>query len=122
MRRYDAADYSDLSSWLSKRGMPLSQKMDLPEVGYIEPDVACGFLIQTDTKTAIIDFVISNPEASRRERNSALNCILRELIKHARWLHYKRINASIQVSVSKELAKSVGFRELGEHSEFMKEL
>ena len=107
MRRYDSADYSDLTSWLSKRGLPLSQKMDLPEVGYIEPDVACGFLIQTDTKTALIDFVISNPDASRRERSSALNSILRELIKHARWLNYRLVSASIQVSASKELAKSV---------------
>lgn len=122
MRRYEESDYFEITSWISKRGMTLASKMDVPEVGYIEPGVACGFIIQTDTRTAIIDFFISNPDAARRKRSNALYSILSELIKHARWLNYKKLNASIRVEASKELAKNLGFREVGEHSEFAKEL
>lgn len=122
MRRYEATDYPEIVSWLEKRGLNLSQKMDLPEVGYFEPGVACGFLIQTDTKTALFDFFISSPEVSRKARSRAIESITSELIKHARWLHYKRINCSIAIMANKERAKTFGFREVGDHTEFVKEL
>ena len=122
MRRYEPSDYSDLEEWIKKRGMLLASKMELPEIGIIEPGIGCGFLVQTDIKTAILDFFFSNPEASRKRRHDALFEIGQGLIQEARWLDYKRVSCSSRFVITQDLARSLGFRELGEFTDFIREV
>lgn len=122
MRHYEMEDYPELASWFRARGLALPCDRDLPDEGLIISGVAAGFLIQTDTSTAILDFFITNPETSPRARGEALNEISRGLIERARALGFRRVTCDSQLDTIVRRARALGFQELGEFKSFSKEI
>lgn len=122
MRLWEISDYDQVSSWFKARSMPSPRRGDFPQVGFIVEGVAVGFLVQTDTPCAIIDFFISNPAASRRKRREALDSITDELVRAARSLGFRAVKADTEILTIKKRAQRSGFRALGEFSSFIKGL
>lgn len=122
MRLYEPEDFKQVAGWFRVRGLGELQRNHLPDVGYIEEQVACGFLIQTELPYAILDFFITNPEAGRRRRYAALDAITSELLRKARFLECKAVRASSQINSIESLAKRHGFRAMGDYALFLKEL
>jgi hypothetical protein len=120
--RYKDEHYPEIVEWLKARRMPVIEQSELSFHGFIEPGVACGFLINTDTKTTIIDFFISNPKAYKSERDQALDAIAQELIRFARVMGYKKVICRSQLDTIKDRAKRLGFTDLGEFRTFCMEL
>lgn len=113
MRLYEPSDYPIVKEWIEMRGFPTPLPSDLPEIGFIEDFVAAGFLIQTDTSTAIIDFYVTNPEASPIKRAYALNKLTECLIQDAKSRGYKKVRCSTRVVSISKLAKFHGFKSVG---------
>lgn len=82
MRRYDKSDFEVISKWFD---VPHNM---LPTVGFIEPGVAVGFLVQTDTNMCFLEPFIANPQVDRAERNLALYAIMQALLDEAKALKY----------------------------------
>lgn len=122
MRHYEMDDYPELASWFRARGLSVPCDEDLPDNGVIVPGVAAGFLIQTDTSAALIDFFISNPDTSSRARGEALDAIARALMGRAHQLGYKRVLCNSQLDTIVRRARALGFQELGEFKSFSKEI
>lgn len=122
MRDYDFDDYPELARWLRARGLPIPADEDLPDEGKIVPGIAVGFLVQTDTGTATLDFFVANPDAPGSERDKALSEIASELIGRAHVLGFKRIRVCSQLDTIVRRARALGFRDHGSFKVLFKEI
>jgi hypothetical protein len=95
----DAEKYSrvrheaHIRSWLSLREMDEKVMDDLPLTGFIVFNgghaIAAGFLRRCEGSTGMIDSVISNPNASSKDRDEALDLVFSSLIDEAKAIGMK---------------------------------
>ena len=93
MRRYNPEDLPELNRWYASRKLPHIDSDSLPLIGFIEPDVAAGFLYLTDSSLGIIEGVVANPRASRESKDRALDEIDGRITQAARELGIKHLVA-----------------------------
>lgn len=122
IKAYDSDFYYDIVQWFQDRGMIAPTQYDLPKYGFVIPGVGAGFLISTDTKTAVIDFMITNKKAQKIYRTNAVDKISRALISKARKLGFTSIKCDSQLAAIKEKALSLGFKNTGIYDSFYKEI
>lgn len=120
MRLYESDDYAALKSWFQARGVSAPAPSALPRLGVIVDGIAAGFLIQTDTSIACIDFYISNPEIEPHRRDHALDLITKALLKHAKRLGFKYVKSTTYLDVIAKRAKAHGFNEVGMFRTFVR--
>lgn len=90
MRLFDYNnDINQLNSWLMERNLP-QINYRLPDIGFIQDDVACGFLCKTDSVACFLDPFFTNPKADSEKRNLALDLIIEEVEKKGKDLGFKR--------------------------------
>lgn len=111
-----------MSQWYKLRGKTAPKEEFVPDIGFIEPGVAAGFLIQTDIPYAIIDLYISNPRSEKAIRDEALDRITQMLFQKAKSLGCKVVRCESQVNTIKERAERNGFKPVGDFALFVKEL
>jgi len=122
LRRYTDADYSTVSNWYKRRDLnPIPQK-ELPKLGFIVPNIACSYLVQTDSNIAFLDGFISNPAVTHEERVKALAKIDKALIDAAQELGYKKIFVMTQHNTIAEECLLRGYQNLGLYSTFCLEV
>jgi hypothetical protein len=122
MRRYAQTDLEEMSGWYRARGLtPLSADV-LPIVGFIEPDVAAGFLYLTDSSLCLLENYITNPRASPEGRNTALDAITGALLQEAERAGYRHAVALTQDREIRERALRHGLVPLGDYTLSHKEL
>jgi hypothetical protein len=115
---YEAKDYETLFRWYRLHALPVPPQDLLPKFGLIDPQVAAGFLITTDSGLGIIDFYISNPESKTKERDQVLSLITDGLLSHGRKIGLKYFQCTSQIPSVKNRAVRHGFQYLGEYSFF----
>lgn len=120
MRLYESDDYPAIKYWFSQRGLQAPSPSSLPKLGVIVDHMAAGFLIQTDTSMAIIDFYISNPDVEAHRRDHALDQITEALLKHAKRLGFKSVKSTTYLDAIAKRAKDHGFNEIGMFRTFVK--
>lgn len=92
MRQFNLHDdYSDINAWFHERKGEYFPVKFLSGTGFIVPGVAVGFLIRTDANVGILEPFVSNPHAPEKERDEALNKILKKLVDHAKSLGYRAV-------------------------------
>lgn len=74
VRRTTDDDIVQITEWLRLRGSPVP-KIGFPPFGMIVDGVACGFLIFCDCDLAMVDFFISNPNASNEDKEIAYDLL-----------------------------------------------
>lgn len=122
LRSYHLSDYQEIAYWFKAREMNVPSMSDLPLTGKIVPGIAAGFLLKTDTKCAVIDFMITNKDARPMARGRAVDAIARSLILKAKSLGFKRVRCDSQIDTIKKKALSLGFKSSGDHTVFCKEI
>lgn len=122
LRKYSKHDYLTFCEWFFKRQMKPPVAYILPPVGMIVDGVGAGFLIETNCHVAMLDFFITNPDASAESRHEALEQITSSLIFYAAANDYKFIRADSSIESIQERAIARGFKKSGEYSVFWKEL
>ena len=116
MRSYEQKDYTTVKKWIGDRGFNIPDREDIPSVGIIEDDVACGFLILTDVNVGIIDFFVSNPKAKPIEAGKALDHITHALVQKAKSLGLSRVECSTKKDSIVKLAQKHNFRTMGHYT------
>lgn len=81
--------YNEINSWYHERKGEDFPRRYLSPTGVIVPGVAVGFLIQTDAHFGILEPFISNPAASKEDRDTALIMILNKLTDMAKKIDYR---------------------------------
>lgn len=122
MRLFEADDYPILQGWFQKRGMKAPPYSYLPKVGFIDDFYAAGFLIQTDTPIAVIDFIISNQSSNVAERADAVASVVSRLMAEAKRRGFKAIHCTTKFRSIGRLAKSFGFYPTGELNSYYREI
>lgn len=122
MRKFEDYDYSAMNEWYGARNLKAPPKDCLPKTGLIEDATACGFLVETNCKFAILDFFCSNPNASKEDRLEAIHEIAFLLTLHAKKLGFKGLKCDTRFENIKLMANKQGFDYLGEYSTFFKEI
>lgn len=82
--KFTEEHYAEVCNWWKAHSWPLMPLSLLPKTGYIVRDVAAGFLYNTDSGIAWIEWIVSNPESDKAIRNEALDLILGNLIDDAK--------------------------------------
>ena len=121
MRLFEPEDYQFLSQWFLKREMHVPY-VYLPSVGFIEDHFAAGFLIQTDTPVACIDFLVSNPDSDMKKRGEAIVHVVQALIDEARRRKFKALKVNSHIRSVERLSAAFGFNDLGDFRTFYKEI
>jgi hypothetical protein len=74
-------DYAEVSTWWEAQGWPPVKASWLSTTGYIVTDgdrkLAAGWLYLTNSKAAVFEWMVGNPEASIEDRAEAQDLILR---------------------------------------------
>lgn len=112
LRLYTSNDFPEVKHWYCLRGEHNAREEHFPPYGYFWPGVAVGFLYSTDSKLALIEGFITNPEAALRERHKAVLGIAEALVIACKFK--KKIPLAFTESNGiRKIAKRVGLQSAG---------
>lgn len=114
MRRYEPTDYPEIADWYAARGEIALPLECFPRTGLILPGVAAGFLYATDSALALIDCVVTNPEASPMARGRAVSGVLRALLDEAGKQGFRIVAGSTRYRGMRRSAERIGFKYTGD--------
>jgi hypothetical protein len=87
VRKFTEDDLEEVMGWFHSRKIEITPDY-LPQIGFISPGIAAGFIYQTDANFCIFESFISNPNTTKDERNAALNSIVTYMIQEAKELGF----------------------------------
>lgn len=98
VRRYTSADHAMLANWWVAHKWPIIPEVALPKVGLVIENkgipVCAGFLYQTDSVMAWLEFIVSNPACDTMERGQALDLLIEDLSAYAKELGFMSLFTS----------------------------
>lgn len=121
-REFNISDLSSMNTWLIARNLPQKKIMDLPVYGLIVEGLAVGFLVETDSCFALLDFFVSNPEADRNDRKVALTMIAAEMVEIAKEKGFETLLTYSKIAATQAIAADVGFKFANVVNEYFMEL
>lgn len=118
-RKLNNNDYNILKEWWGFWRFPAPSLLALPDYGLggmmiqndSGEDVACGFIYDTNSHVALIEFVVSNPKSSKKDREEGILKLLEELSLECERRDYKIIFSSLKHEglINKYLQSGFGF-------------
>lgn len=109
-RRFIVEDFPPVASWWTARKWPTIPLDLLPKTGVIIENYCAGFLYSTDSKICWIEFIVSNPNTDKTERDHAMNLLLDRLITEAEGRGFKAIFTSAKNEHLEQRLSSKGFQ------------
>lgn len=108
-RKIIPADYATLAKWWTAQNFPTIAPEYLPQCGLIVDGLCAGFLYESDSAIAWVEWIVANPEAEKALRREALDKLLDALVLHAKERGYKAIFTSVAHPGLLERYKQHGF-------------
>lgn len=98
--RFDFDKHYDIvGSWWKKHKSLIPQREYLPETGLIvfvdDKPVCSGFIYKTDSVICILAWVVCNPDANKKERDSGLNYLIKSFVQWSEKAGFKIIHTSV---------------------------
>lgn len=126
-RMFHKDDYDLICKWWEAKEWPKIPLEDLPRVGILISSKgvpsAVGFIYQTDSTLAIMEWILANPEVSVMERVRALDALVDDLCYVAKNLGYRKIFTMLSHKRLMEKVEAHGFKRTDDNvSHFLKEL
>jgi len=123
-RKFDLSkDYGTICSWWQKHDSYAPMPDHLPPTGIIvenaKSPICAGFLYNTDSKICVFEFVVSNPEVSKEDRDKCLKLLIETIQEIAKELEYTLIYTSINIEAYIKKLKSAGFIEVDKNQTHM---
>lgn len=109
IRPYEIHDYMTLFDWWTAHKWTAPAIDMLPRVGLVVDDICAGFLYQTDSKIAWLEFIVSNPKSDKYKREEALDLLISSCINQAKDMGFKAIFTSVKHPKLKERYVQHGF-------------
>lgn len=104
--------FEQVLHWLQLRGESITPDA-LPKTGFIVPGKAAGFLYRTDSSISWIDSLVASKEATKEERNEALDAVVLALREEARRGGFKVMMGYTLFQVVVDRAERLGFKYVG---------
>lgn len=100
IREFTEADYPTYTTWLALHNWPLIPRDMLPRTGVIvEVDginTCAGFLYNTDSNIAWLEYVVANPLCDKLIRDKALDSLIPALLERAKGMGKSAVFSSIE--------------------------
>lgn len=103
-----ALHFSQVLAWFQEYDEAVTQD-ELPQLGYIVPGKAAGFLYRTDSSLCWIESLVASKQLSKEERSEALDAIVMALARDARRLGFKTMMGLTQLEAVVQRALRLGF-------------
>lgn len=107
------ADYSMVSAWWRAWKWPVLPLDALPKTGVIvssnDIEVCAGWLYQTDSSIAWLEFIISNPKYREDDRSECVDALIGTLLTLAREAGYKNVFTSTNAAALVKRYERNGF-------------
>jgi hypothetical protein len=110
----------EIKSWYKKHKIILNYDI-LPKFGYTVSNVAAGYMFFTTDGKAIIEGIITNPDASITDRSNAVSSILNALSDTAKMAGCKYIFGLSDTKSVIIRAGKLGFSDIGSYNLLFKE-
>lgn len=114
VNEFEDIHYGMIKEWWQAHEMPIIPRDYLPTYGLIVPNIAAGFLISTDCNLGILEYFVSNPQSKAKQRDLALDQIVKGLIKYGESIGITNFKADTDVLAIENRAKRFGFKHVGE--------
>lgn len=121
-RRYRTGDFDELARWCVGRKMRPLDPAELPQIGFVVPGLAAGFLYLTDSHTAFAGGLLSNPDAPMLARARAASTIVDRLLEEGRACGFKYVAVTCSLESTKKLSRRKGFVTDGAYELLFKEV
>lgn len=109
VRRVQGSDLALINQWLEGYEQnPISADI-LPEVGFIFPGTAAGFLYRAESGLGFIEHLVGNPSAWPTDRDRALDKVVEELVRVAPIIGIKHLIGFTQREAVAQRALKHGF-------------
>lgn len=95
IRRYDETDFAVINQWWIAHGWTMVPSM-LPRIGFVVDGICAGFLYQTDSTFALLEWVISNPASEKESRRQGLDLLVEAAIREAKDLGFKVLYSTLK--------------------------
>lgn len=111
IRKYNASsDYKMLAGWWMKRTMLPPKAEFLPENGYIVSEKMALFICKTDSKFAILEFFISDPDTSKEQRKVLTDLLVEYVLDECKNLGYSSVYNFLEHKGSCASLERAGFK------------
>ena len=110
LRRIKPQDYPVIEGWYRKRKLSPPPWQDLSETGWIADDRVAGWLLCTNSSVALIEGLISNPDAMPSLRKESMLKLSGFLVDTALLLGYSKVIAVSKHPSVDKVAKQLGFK------------
>jgi hypothetical protein len=112
-RRFAKEDFQMVEDWRKKRHLPVVPMSFLPPCGAVVSidgkDVAAGFVVKTDAGYAVLNGLVSDPDAPREHRESAVTRLLDDLMLVAKQEGFSVVSASTNLERLSQRYDKLGF-------------
>ena len=109
--RFDWDKHGDaMFSWYEGHGWPSLPKAMFPTVGFVVEGLCAGWLYQSDSVVCWFEWIVSNPEAEKRQVHKALAELYDHAIIQSEELGYSSIFSSFNHKGLIRLAEKKGFQ------------
>ncbi len=116
MRKLTESDYEALCEWWKAWKWPPVEKDFLPDNGtggyVIEKDgvmIVAGFVYITNSKVALLEWIISNPEYRETDRDMAITCLIKAIETLIKDWGYKYVFSVGRTKALIERHKKLGY-------------
>lgn len=115
IRKFDPEqDYETVAHWWKKREWPVVPLALLSKTAFIVEDdtqaYAAGWLYKTDSKFALLEWIIANPDCEQKKRAQSLDILISRLMEAARQGGFSNVFSSISNERLIERYKKHGFK------------
>lgn len=80
IRRLEESDYATISRWWKAWKWPVLPKTFLPDTGFIVEKnnigIVSGYVYMTNSKAALLEWIVSNPEYKESDRKDAITLLI----------------------------------------------
>lgn len=119
-RKYSISDIKTLNEWYAAHRLDVPEEDMFPEIGYLVPEIGCGFIYQTDSSLCFIDGYISNPESTGDERRDAFDIITQNLLIAAKEAGFRAILAYTENMQIKKRCERYDFNKKGTYDLYVR--
>lgn len=98
VRQFESrVDLKYINQWLSKRGMEVCEKKDLPKIGFTASYdghlIAAGFVRQCEGRVGWFDSLVCDPSCEFKIRNQCIDAVVKKVLEVCRKKKLKKILA-----------------------------
>lgn len=119
IHRFHPDNYELICKWWKKRNFPCPMLEHIPPTGFIVSlgtvQICAGFLCKTDSNTAIIWHLASNPDCDKELRQSSIDFLIRFMVDQAKSEHFSLVCFSTNIPKLGERVQKLGFMKFDEN-------